>query len=303
MADETNAAPATNAGGSIVDTSQTEAGLDVANAGNATPVTKEEIKEARKFKLKYGKEEREVDEATAIAMAQKGWAADEKFQKASKKEKELIGLIDKFKNDDEAFDAFVRKMGKDPIEIYKRQLAKELQRKVMTPEQRELADAKARLAEFEGREKKRAEDEHKAKVDSLQTHYEEEYDKQMSKAILDAGLPKTPKTIKRLAQLAYKNLEMGLDLPWNTLTDMVKEEYRSDMKELFGASEADKLVELFGPDIAKKLASGSLKARVADPEPVTKENRQAAKPKESQDVPKYATEEDWETKMKKFKSS
>lgn len=293
-------APVVNAETTVSDSDVGSEHVD-ATVSDVQPQTPKEKEIARKFKLKYGKEEREVDEATAIAMAQKGWAADDRFQKASSKEKEVLSLIEKFKSDPEAFDAFVRKMGHDPIEIYKRQLAKELQRKVMTPEQRELAEAREKLAAFEKNEKARKDKEHQDKVSQLQTHYEQQYDKEMSDAISTSGLPKTPKTIKRLAQLAYKNLQMGLDLPWNALTDMVREEYKADMRDMFGSSDADKLVELFGPDIAKKLAGASLKARVIDPEPVTEKNRSAAKKKTDTSENKYANDDDWDARMKKFK--
>ncbi len=287
--ESTEVAPATNA-------ETTEDGKAVAK-----PVTEAEVKAAiKKYKLKFGKETREVDENQIVNLAQKGWASDEKFQKASGKEKMMADLISKFEEDP---DAFIKYIGKDPVEIYKKQLAKELQRRVMTPEQRELADAKARLAEYEAGEKRRKEDEHKQQVDKLQAHYEQEYDKQMSEAIVAGGLPKTAKTIKRMAQLAYKNLEMGLDLPWGSIAEMVKDEYKQDMKELFGASDADKLIEMFGPEVAKKLSGASLKNRAIDPEPVTEKNRSAAKPRELKEVPKYATDDDWETRMKKFKNS
>ncbi len=261
---------------------------------------KEAVKEAeRKFKLKYGKTEREVNEKDLIALAQKSWASDEKFQNTAKKEKQILGLIEKFKDDP---DAFIRHLGHDPSEVYRKQLAKELRRKVMTPEQQELEDAREKLKQYETEKKDNETKAHADKLEKLTEHYIGEYDREMSTAITSAGLPKTPKTIKRCAELQYRNLEMGLELPWSTITEMVREEYKSDMKDLFGSAEADKLVEMFGPEVAKKITSASLKKRVAEPEPVNEETRKVSKTgKVTEDKP--IGNDEWEEKMKKWKNS
>lgn len=265
---------------------------------DGTP-TKAEVKEAeRKFKLKFGKMERELSEKDVIAWAQKGWASDEKFQGAASKEKMMNEFIARFKDDP---DALYRHLGVDPVEAAKKRLAAELKRKVMTPQEREIAEYKEELEAFRKKEKDRADNEHKEKVTQLQTKYEQQYDKEMSEAIMASGLPKTPKTVKRCAEIAYRNLQQGYELPWSTIMEVVRSEYQNDVKELFGAADPDALMKLFGDDIAKKLTSASLKKRVADVEPVTEQNRQVAGGKKEEAVQKYADDSDWEEKMKKFK--
>lgn len=301
MAGETPAAspaPVTQESSQTDDSNSTTTDAQTTSVEGAVKVAAKKEAE-RKFKIKYGKTEREVAEKDLIAMAQKGWASDERFQSAAQKERQMQAIFQKWKEDP---DAVMRALGEeDPVEFHKARLSAELKRRILTPEQRELEDLRAKLKKSEEDDKTRSQKESEAKLEHLTNHYAQQYDKEMSAAIAESGLPKTAKTVKRAAELAYKNLKMGLDLPWSTILDMVREEYTSDIKELFGASQADKLMGLFGEDVVKKLTSASLKSRVTDPESVTDENRSGSKQKREKAQPKIIGEDEWEERMKRFK--
>lgn len=264
--------------------------------------TKAEKEAERKFKLKFGKSEREMTEKELIAAAQKGWAADERFQEGAKAKKTAEKFFNDLKKDPEAMDALLKHIGRDPVEVYKNRLSKELKRKLMTPEQIELEDLRDKVRRGEEERTKREQEEHNKKVAELQIKYEQQYDQEMSAAISASGLPKTPMTVKRCAEIQYRALEQGYDLPWDVVIAEVRNQYQNDFKELFGSAEADSLEKMFGNDVAKKFTAASLKKRVVDPEPITQENRKAAKSTNSEQ-PKYATEEDFEEKLKKWKNS
>lgn len=257
----------------------------------------------RKFKLKFGKQEKELTEKELIAHAQKGWAADEKFQTAAQRAKEVDAFLERMKTDEDAFDEFVKFLGKDPDEVYKKQLGKSLKKKIMTPEQRELEELREKVRKSEEQEKKAKEAEHAKRVEELQSKYEQQYDQEMSDAISKSGLPKTPKTVKRVAEIMYKSLKNGFDLPWEIAIDQVRSEYQTEMKELFGSAEAESLIKIFGEDVAKKMATASLQKRTVDPEPVREENRQPSKAKDPEPQTKYISEDEFEERMRKFKNS
>ncbi len=210
---------------------------------------------ARRWKLKFGKTERDVSEQELVALAQKSWASDSRFQQASKKEKDLLEVLRRASEDP---DVLIRHTtGKDPVEVYKAKLAEYLNKQAMTPEQRELAQAKAELENYRKTEKERATKEQERQMTVLTDHYSAKYDKEMSDAITVSGLPKSPRTVKRCAELAYKNLQMGLELPWGVITDMVRAEYQDDVKELFGGMPEERLLEVFGT-VAKKLNAAKM---------------------------------------------
>lgn len=274
------------------------------NTDASAAATAEKVKEAeRKFKLKFGKTEREVSEKEALMLAQKGWAADERFQEAAKAKKIAEQFFNSIKDDPDKIDDLLKHLGKDPVEVYKKRLAKELQRKLMTPEQIELEELRDKVRRGEEESKKRQQEEHQKKVQELQAKYEQQYDVEMSQAISKSGLPKTPMTIRRCAEIQYRALEQGYDLPWDVVIESVKKQYQQDFQEMFGTAEADSLEKLFGEEVGKKFTTASLKKRVVDPEAVTQENRKAVKSEPKNEVPKYASEQDWEEKMKKFRNS
>lgn len=296
MADTANAKPVDQGNGNAEN-----ATTGSSSAASADASAKKEVE--RKYKLKFGKTEREVSEKEALALAQKGWAADEKFQKAAATQKEVNAFIERMKVDEDAFDEFIKFLGKDPDDVYKKQLGKSLKRKVMTPEEAEREELRSKVQKYEAEKKAEEKRKHEEQVKALQEKYEQQYDKEMSEAIQGSGLPKTPKTVKRCAQIMYRALEQGYDLPWTLVVEEVRREYQEDMKEMFGNADADSLVKLFGDDIAKKFTSASLKKRVVDPEPVTEENRSPAKGKKTEEQPKYLSEQEFEAKLKAWKNS
>lgn len=308
MSGETPAAPVTP---TTADTANANSAPEDSNADaaqqsdvSATQETKTEAKKEaeRKFKLKFGKSEREMSEKELIAAAQKGWAADERFQEGAKAKKMAEKFFNGLKADPEKMDELLKHLGHDPVEVYKNRLSKELKRKLMTPEQIELEDLRDKVRKGEEERTKREKEEHDKRVSELQVKYEQQYDQEMSTAISKSGLPKTPMTIKRCAEIQYRALEQGYDLPWDVVIEEVKNQYQNDFKELFGSAEADSLESLFGGDIAKKFTKASLKKRVVEPEPVTKENRKVAG-QDREETKKYATEEEFEEKMKKWRNS
>lgn len=299
MSETTQAAPVTP---TTADTVDAKPASETTQEGSTQKTP--EVKEAeRKYKLKFGKTEREVSEKEALALAQKGWAADEKFQTAAQKQKEVDAFINRMKTDEDAFDEFIKFIGKDPDDVYKKQLGKSLKRKVMTPEEVEREELRSKVQKYEAEKKEAEAKKHEEHVKALQEKYEQQYDKEMSEAIAGSGLPKTPKTVKRCAQIMHRALEQGYDLPWSLVIEEVRNEYQNDMKEMFGAADADSLIKLFGDDIAKKFTSASLKKRVVDPEPVNENNRSPVKGKKTEDTPAYQDEQSWEEKMKKWKNS
>lgn len=300
------AAPVTPTTADTADANTVDSNADVQDSkdASATQETKTESKKEaeRKFKLKFGKSEREMSEKELIAAAQKGWAADERFQEGAKAKKMAEKFFNGLKADPEKMDELLKHLGHDPVEVYKNRLSKELKRKLMTPEQIELEDLRDKVRKGEEERTKREQEEHDKKVSELQVKYEQQYDQEMSQAIGKSGLPKTPMTIKRCAEIQYRALEQGYDLPWDVVIEEVKSQYQNDFKELFGSAEADSLESLFGGDIAKKFTKASLKKRVVEPEPVTKENRKVAG-QDREETKKYATEEEFEEKMKKWRNS
>lgn len=239
--------------------------VPVADPAKAAPasVTPAEV---RKFKLKINGAEREVDEKFLLAHAQKGIAADERFQEAAKSRKTMEALVKKAKEDP---DALLRELtGRDPEEIYKEKLSEKLRRLTMDPKERELEEYKAKIASFEAEKAARDEADKKAAMDKTTQFFVKKYDKEIPEAIKAAGLPLTEDVIKYTADIMLSNLEEGLDLPYDVVMELVRDRYMRGVKGFLSTADKEKLIDLLGEDVVDALiAAKAKKGKAAGKQP------------------------------------
>lgn len=235
----------------------------------------------QKHKLKFGKQEREVTTQELVAMAQKGWASDERFQEASRIKAEL-----KKARDEGDIDKLVKLLkGKDASEFYKERLKEDLRLKTMPPEEREkyeLAQEKARLkAEID--DMKRSQEE--AKLAQLQEHYEAQYDRELSEAVKKNGLPKSRYAVSRAVKLAEKVIDMGLEPDWDLVVKEAKAQILAEQKELYESIEDDpSLLALLGENLPRRISRALLSSGNAKTEPKVKVETPVSKEKKSEAV-------------------
>lgn len=240
MSDEAITAPETPE----TPAAEVDAAAKVKAAGGSAETTEE-----RKFKLKYGNSEREMTERELIAAAQKGWAADDRFQSAAKMKKDLEDAVKKGD-----LNKLIKQMkGKDPIEFYKDQLKDELRRRSMSPEERQLMEQQSKLDKLKAEEKEILGKREAEKLQKLEQHYIQQYDRELSEAIEKNGLPKNRVAIKRAADLASKVIKMGLDPDWDLVVKEAKRQMTDEWKELVGAYRDEDLLTLFGDDLPKRI--------------------------------------------------
>jgi len=252
MTVENNAAPA----------DQTEqAGEETAGeetqADQGSPADQQAAEQIRKFKLKVNGAERELDEKSLLAFAQKGLAADEKFQSAAQQRKQVERLIKLAKEDP---DVLLRELtGEDPEEIYKRRLSAKLEELSLDPKEKELRDYKKKIEEYEKREAKRKEEAEQAQHSRAVEYWTQKYDKELPSAIKAAGLPMTEDVIKHTAEVMIANLEEGFDMPIEAVMEVVKDRHLASIKNFLTAAEKEKLVDLLGEDVVDGIIAARAK--------------------------------------------
>ena len=262
---------------------------------------------ARKYKLKVNGVEREYDEETVIRRAQLAESADQKFQEASKLRKQTEAFIQALR-DDPVSVLTNPKLGVDMRKIAEQFLAKEYQREMVSPEQRELEE----LREFKAQREREAQEaqEHEQMTTrerefaAQQQKYAQEYDRQIGEGLMNSGLPKTPQTLKRVAELMHSALKKGYELDVATAVDMVRESYQNDMMELYGKLDGDKLVGLLGEDLAKKIRMYDLQRLKAKhnppPSEATLQQQQQAAPRRTEPkAPTTMRTSDWLDQIRK----
>jgi hypothetical protein len=214
--------------------------------------------EARKFKIALENgAEAELPEEEVLNLAKMGQYAQSKLNEAAGAKKQAEEFFELLKsNPKKALSD--PKFGLDLRKFSEETLAEMLQEELLSPEQRKIKEYEAKLREVEDQKKAEAEAKNKAEMEKLQASYAKQFETSFSEALNSSGLPKTAKTVRRIAELMYQNLESGYDLEPKDLVPIVKQEYIDEIKELFGAADASSILALIGDDVGKKIRQADL---------------------------------------------
>jgi len=264
---ETITAPAPDAGGSVGAKSEVKAKPD--DSGVQKPA---ESKEERKFRLKFGKNEREASEAETIALAQKGWASDEKFKSAAQAKREAEEIVDRA----DVEKLLMKKYGKNKLDWAKEVLTKELQRRAMTPEDLEIEDRKSNLEKLRAEEKEITERRAAEKRDAAQRHYEEQYDRELAAAVEKHKIPKNKYVIGRAIKIATELVNNNLEPDWDLVVQEAKRQWQEEITETLDHEEDFSWMGERARKVSKWLVSKGMGKTQADKEAakVVKQNDQ-----------------------------
>lgn len=210
------------------------------------------------YKIKVNGKEYNVSLEEALKLAQKGVGADHRFNEAYKLKQQAEQIIHTLKTDPMSI-LLNPNLGVDFKKLAQEYLAKEIEREMMSPEQRELYETKEKLRQAEEEKKSLAEKEDQARMSKLVEHYSSEYEKDIQATLQTSGLPKTRGTVKRLAYYMQKGLERGVELKAADVIDLVRADYIQEHNELYGSADGDTLLKLFGDPVLKKLMEANLK--------------------------------------------
>jgi len=258
-----------------VDTAPVESAEAPAEAAPEAPSqtetkAQEPKSEPKKYTIKVNGKERVVDERTVLAMIQKEFSADEKFQQTAAERRRIEQLTKLSKEDPERL--LKELAGLDPDEWAKDRIRKQIERLSMTEEQRELADAKARIAAYE-KEKADREAQSKAESEKRATEFFiKQYDTEIPTELKKVGLPVNEDTVRYTAEVMLANLEEGLDLPYEMVMDVVKDKYHNGIKKYFSSADTEALIELLGDQVDKLYETKKSKGKKQAPRQAVQDN-------------------------------
>lgn len=147
----------------------------------------------------------------------------------------------------------VRKM----VEAY---LQAEIDRSQKSPEQLQLEEAQAQLAQYQEEKKAMQEANDKAKQQMLNQEAAQQLEAEITDVIEKGGLPKSKYISQKLTDLAYIAYSNGVDLSIAEIAPLVKKQYLEDMKDMLGIS-SDEIVEgLLGKERIRAMRNKQLQA-------------------------------------------
>ncbi len=247
MATPTTTAPAAPAAAAPV----TQPGTKPAATTTPAPTPAE----VRKMKLKLDGQDVEMSENEVIALAQQGKVSGKRFQEAADMRRQAEQIM---KLAAENPKEFLTKQGKNARQWAEELLIEELKREAMTPEQKRAAENETKLKQYELEKKQAKEAADKADIDRKTEEHMKNFDNIFVEALGKSGLPKTPYTIMRMAQLVQSKNKLKLDVSADQLAKLVKEDYIAEQKTLFGALDGDQMIEFLGPELVKKLSKAQI---------------------------------------------
>jgi hypothetical protein len=233
---------------------------------HAQPVS---TKKKYKYKSDGQDYEEEYDDESISRQLSLAKAAQKRMNEASFTRKQAESFIHALQNDPMSVLQDPRIMGNDKFrQIAEQFLSKQLEDQLLSPEEKNQRDREAKLKKYEDQEKETTTKAEQAKLQQLEDHYSQEYQKTIMEALNTSSLPKNTFTVKRMASLMQKNLEHGLDLPAQALAQIVKEDYQRELVSLIGGADASQILSMFGEETVNKLRKHDLeKLRAGQSQP------------------------------------
>jgi hypothetical protein len=266
----------------------------------ALETLKEDIQEApkeapkpskKKLEIKYNgkKEAVEFDPNDDEYLAQQFQLAklgQAKAQEFATLQKEVFKFIEDLKKDP-------RKVLSDPtIGVDVKKLAasilqEEIENSKKSPEQLEKEKLQKELQAAKDQLEREKEQFRQQELSRLQENAFQQYDTTITNALEKSELPKSPYVVKRMADYMLLGLQNGIDINADDVLPLVRDEMKSDLKEMFGVMPADVIESIVGKDNLNKIRKNSMaKAKQVPPVPVKTAIKDVGQTKAKEEAPK-----------------
>lgn len=208
----------------------------------------------RKYSIKVNGKEQDVEltDQEVIRYVQKSQASDAAFREASAIKQQSLQFIEMLKKDPRSV-LDHKSFGHDTRKLAETWLSEAIEDELADPRDKEVRQLKKQLVEREEIEKKFKQEQTKVREDGLRQKYQADIQKDIVEAMKDSGLPKTSRTISRIAYYMQQGLRRQVNLAPKDVIDLVKRDYTEDIKELFGSLEGDALLERVGKETTEKI--------------------------------------------------
>ena len=239
----------------------------------------------RKIKVKVDGNESEIDEAELVARYQKSTSAEKKFQEASQKMKQT--------------EAFMKQLKEDPISVlnnpalgldFRREAESYLEGilndELMDPKDKKIRDSESELEKYRREDVQRREDAAREQeirrteeFERLKTKHAEEYTRTFQEALEAEGLPKSPQTVRRMAQYMEQAIKQGVKVSAAEVAALVKDDYMQEHKSMLSSMPADRLAEILGQEAVDRLRQANVAKYRNERAPMFGDNKPAHQPR------------------------
>lgn len=143
-------------------------------------------------------------------------------------------------------------------------IQKDIEDSQKSPEQLENERIREELKALKEQHEKEKEEARNKHLQRLEEETFERYDTQVSKALETSNLPKTPYTVKKIAEYMSHAVKNKLNVSVDDVIPFIKEEMHGDIKEMFSVMPDEVIEGMIGKDVLGRLRKKNLlKAKAA----------------------------------------
>lgn len=246
------------------------------------------------FEIKVSGEVKKVKQSELIRMAQKGEAADRRFQDAARQRQEVEQFLQGVqKNPWSIFEA----MGMDPTKAAEKLVWEKMVESQMSPAQRQQWLEKQRLAQLEQNEALRVQQAQQ----QAQQQQNEAIIMQYEPVLVEAqklGVPDTDFATVRLIEAMLTDLAYGIEPTAKSLADRVLSDLQAELSAALGQLAPEQLTKVLGEKQVQKVAQARAQALPQKPK---RPQAQRQPPARSSEPPRhFTTEEDFSAALGRF---
>lgn len=215
---------------------------------------------ARKHKLNVKGKDVEVDDKELLKRAQMGFAAEEKWQEASKMRKQVEGFIQLLQKDP---GQALEKLGFDVDKLAEARIQQRIEEMKKSPEQLELEKIKREHESLLAERERERQEGHQREMQRMQNDYAVQVENEIMQALdnPDFGLPKSPYFIKRIADVLIYDINKNgkQTLSASKAAEIVRDEVKSEWQEVYQLSPDEVFEQMIGKDRLNKYRRSKIK--------------------------------------------
>lgn len=212
-------------------------------------------------KVKVDGKEELVDEDELLRTYAKAKGAEAKFREASEMKKQVEQFMEAFKKDPLSL-LMNEGLPIDRKSLGEKLLLAELEREMLTPEQRRLQELEGKLKDVESKEEAAKREAQERETEQKRELKRNEISQMFSKAMELSQLSKDPETaaiaMRDMAMMLRISKERKFEVGPEELARHAEAKYYKGMRSLAENLEAKDLLDVLGPDIIKKLRKHDL---------------------------------------------
>jgi hypothetical protein len=229
------------------------------------------------FELVVDGKPEKLTKAEVLKRASHASAAAKRMQEATKQRGEAEQLLKLAKDNPMALIKHLQGETFDERDFLTKRMAELLEDQLMSPEEKSQRQQLSELETLRQEKRQREEAEKQAALEAQMKEESTRLDTEISQALTDNMIPRTPGAIRRMADYMLDAAEAGLDVPAAKIAAQVKKDMIAELTELLTVSDDEVFANLLGSDLLTKAQKLSLKKSVKQPAQVVPADKAGVK--------------------------